>query len=117
MFYVCDQLYCNIRFYRNKSLHLLSHLCSIHVHEEIEFWGIDQNLMDACCLMKHYPELQASQNESRRVLKRNEIDEKIAQEEDFGDTYMGRLRTFLWYLTEYPERTKAARVRFKIIIR
>ena len=61
--------------------------------------------------MKHYPELQASQNETKRMLKRNEKEEKISREEDFGDTLLGQLRTYLWYLTEYPERTKAARVR------
>ena len=90
---------------------MLSHLCSMHVHEDLEFWGINLNLMDSCCLMKHYPELQASQNETKRILKRNEEEEKIAREEDFGDTLLGQLRTSLWYLTEYPERTKAARVR------
>ena len=107
MFYISY----NTRFYRNKSLHVLSHLCSMHVHEDLEFWGINLNLMDSCCLMKHYPELQASQNETKRILKRNEEEERIAREEDFGDTLLGQLRTSLWYLTEYPERTKAAKVR------
>ena len=44
-------------------------------------------------------------------MKRNEEEEKIAREEDFGDTLLGRFRTSLWHLTEYPERTKAAKVR------
>ena len=87
----------------------------MHVHDDFEFWGIDRNLMDACCLMKHYPELQASQNETRRVLKRNEVEEQIAREEDFGDNFIGRFRTTLWFLTEYPERTKPARVRLLTI--
>ena len=50
-------------------------------------------------------------NETKRILKRNEEEERIAREEDFGDTLLGQLRTSLWYLTEYPERTKAAKVR------
>ena len=36
--------------------------------------------------------------------------EERMEEEDFGDTKTGRIRTYLWNLTEYPETGLAARV-------
>ena len=36
--------------------------------------------------------------------------EKRMQEEDFGDSDTGRIRKYLWNLTEYPETSLAARV-------
>ena len=100
-----------LRFYRSGSLHILSHLCSMHMHEDLEYWGINGNLMDACCLLKHYPELKTSQDESKRDQKCKEKEARTALEENFGTSYLGRCRNFLWCLTEYPERSKAARVR------
>ena len=100
-----------LRFYRSGSLHILSHLCSMHIHEDLEYWGIDKNLMDACCALIHYPELEISQKESTRDFKNMQLQARIAHEEVFGSSRMGRCRTFLWNLTEYPERSRSARVR------
>ena len=98
-------------FYRSGSLHILPHLCSMHIHEDLQYWGIDQLLMDACCLPTHYPELESSRKEYKKYQKARQLETTIAREEDFGLTTTGRCRSFLWNLTEYPERNKAARVR------
>ena len=85
----------------------------MHIHEDLEFWGIDKNLMDACCALTHYPELELSQKESTSD-KMNRLSEaKRAKEEDFGETWMGKTRSVLWNLTEYPERSLYARVLYK----
>ena len=36
--------------------------------------------------------------------------DKRKKEEDFGESTVGRIRTYLWNLTEYPETSKAAQV-------
>ena len=82
----------------------------MHIHEDLEYWGIDKNLMDACCALTHYPELEISQNESKRDQTNKQLEIRTAVEEDFGLSKIGRCRTFLWNLTEYPERSQAARV-------
>ena len=82
----------------------------MHIHEDLEYWGIDKNLMDACCAILHYPELELSQKESQRDQRIRIIESEIAQEEDFGLSWIGKCRGFLWNLTEYPERSLPARV-------
>lgn len=86
----------------------------MHIHEDLEFWGIDKNLMDACCALTHYPELEYSQKESTRDKMSRISEGKRAKEEDFGETWIGKTRSFLWNLTEYPERNLFARVNTNI---
>ena len=45
----------------------------MHIHEDLEYWGIDKNLMDACCALTHYPELSHSQKEAIRDQKNVKI--------------------------------------------
>ena len=82
----------------------------MHIHEDLEYWGIDKNLMDACCALVHYPELDLSQKESIRDKENRLMEAAKSQEEDFGPSWIGKLRCFLWDLTEYPERSIYARV-------
>ena len=99
-----------LRFYRRGSIHVLSHLCSMHIHEDLEYWGIDKNLMDACCALTHYPELSHSQKEAIRDQKNRLLEAQRAKDEDFGMDWVGKCRSFLWNMTEYPERSTAAKV-------
>ena len=69
--------------------------------------------MDACCALTHYPELELSQKESNRDKMSRISEAKQAKEEDFGETWMGKTRSFLWNLTEYPEKNLFARVKNK----
>ena len=82
----------------------------MHIHEDLEYWGIDKNLMDACCAFTHYPELEVSRNELKRDQNNKEELTRTSREEDFGSTKIGQCRSFLWNLTEYPERSKPAKV-------
>ena len=81
------------------------------MNEDLQYWGINANLMDACCLLTHYPELKYSQTEAKQDQKRREKEARTALEENFGPTKVGQCRYYLWCLTEYPERGKSGRVR------
>ena len=87
----------------------------MHIQEDLEYWGIDENLMTACCALNHFPELSHSQNESARDKENRKLDARRATEEDFGHAWYGKIRSFLWTLTEYPERSAAARVRYVLV--
>ena len=87
----------------------------MHIQEDLEYWGIDENLMTACCALNHFPELSHSQKESERDKENRLLDARRAIEEDFGHAWYGKIRSFLWTLTEYPERSPAARVRYVLV--
>ena len=55
------------------------------------------------CKENCYQEIE-SQAESEKILQARLLSE------DFGSSSLGRLRSFLWNTTEYPEASLAARV-------
>ena len=103
-----------LHLYRGGKLHGISSVCSMTFHTDLEYWGIDKLLLDACCAVRHYPEMETRRKEyesSKRTLEREEV--KRA-EENFGESWIARCRTVVWNLTEYPETSFAARVIYNI---
>ena len=83
------------------------------IHTDLEYWGIDQQLLSTCCAVKQYPDMKTSQNECERIKRNIKREEKRTKEENFGETSIARCRKTVWNLTEYPESSFAARVRIK----
>ena len=77
---------------------------------DLEYWGIDKLLLNACCEIRHYPEMEARQREYERSMKIRAKEEKRRAEENFGQSYIARCRKVIWNLTEYPDSSTAARV-------
>merc|ERR1712051_170464 len=78
--------------------------------EDIAYWGIDELLVEPCCAVKYYSdieicikELDTEEEEKQREIEREKI-------EDFGPTWYGKLRKKLWDLFEYPQTSKGAKV-------
>jgi len=97
--------------YRLGRLHLnAGGLCPLRTRASIEYWQIDELLLDPCCALKYYPlieecdrETESQEETERKYLERIEV-------EDFGSSPLGRLRKFCWNLTEYPETSMLARI-------
>ena len=101
--------------YRSGHLHLCAANCAFSTREDIEYWGLDILLVEPCCAVKFYPEIEICIKEidTEEFEKNSEIErEKI---EDFGPTWYGRLRKTLWDLFEYPQTSKGAKVGHSIL--
>ena len=72
-------------------------------------------MIDAC--VKYYPERETCTKELEGERKSKEKEARRKKEEDFGDTRLGRLRTWLWNLTEYPETSLGARASKALVTR
>lgn len=98
-------------FYRSGHLHLQPSNCAYTTREDIQYWGIDELLVEPCCAVKYYPEIEICIKEidTEETEKAREIErEKL---EDFGTTWYGKLRKKLWNLFEYPSTSRGAQVR------
>lgn len=88
----------------------MSGICALVTKKELEYWGIDELLLEPCCALKYYPEIELcvkeieGEEESRRKQQQRKL------EEDFGRSRVGRIRKYMWNLTEYPETSKGAQV-------
>ena len=97
--------------YRTGELHAPKNSCSLTFHADLKFWGIDYYLMDACCILDHYSELEAAKAETKMEKEAKARMVQRLKEEDFGSSVIGKTRKFLWNMTEYPESGRPASVR------
>jgi len=79
--------------------------------QDLEYWGIDELLLEPCCALKYYPEIELcfKEVEGEEQSRMKQAERKA--NEDFGHSRVGRARKWLWNLTEYPETSLAAQVR------
>ena len=86
-------------------------MCALVTKCDLEYWGIDELLLEPCCALRYYPEIELCVKEVEgEEISRKKTKER-RQAEDFGPTKIGKIRKYLWNLTQYPETSKAAQVR------
>ncbi|KAL0164789.1 hypothetical protein M9458_040542, partial [Cirrhinus mrigala] len=96
---------CILELYYHGEIHMKRGICPMHFMREMDFWGIDAEYLDECCI--------SSLNELETELK--EIAEKVKTilddlEDDATLTRAQRCQAFLRRLMEKPESSLAARV-------
>lgn len=118
--------------YRTDTFHLTSTSCALVIQKNMEYWGIDELLMEPCCALKYYPEIDTCVNEKqvssltralilfikyyfillcfKGDLKQKKKEKDLAEEENFGNSTIGLLRTALWNIMEYPWTSRLAQV-------
>ena len=89
--------------------------------------------MEPCCALKYYPAIDVCQSEKASIKSCDEAPPSFlaiqdgdleakkraleqAEEEDFGPSRIGKIRKYLWNLTEYPETSRAAQVKFSSVV-
>jgi len=97
--------------YRLGRLHLNSAgFCAMRTKALMEYWQIDELLLDPCCALKYYPEVETCSKEIEGQLESERKYQERLIAEDFGNSTIGKIRSYLWNLTEYPETSLAARI-------
>jgi len=87
------------------------HFFFLLLRQDLEYWGVDELLLEPCCALKYYPEIELCVKEVEGEERSRAKQAERKATEDFGDTRVGRARKWLWNLTEYPETSFAAEVR------
>ena len=94
--------------YRDGRIHVMEHLCPIISEDEFRFWGLDEMLLEPCCLLKHIPRAQEAHNEVIEEINENRRADRKVDEECFKTGPIKTIRQKLWDLLEYPETSRAA---------
>ena len=67
-------------------------------------------IAEPCCALKYYPEIEICVKEQKGEQEAKRKEAQRLEDENFGSHIVGRVRTYLWNLMEYPETSKAAQV-------
>jgi len=95
-----------LNFYRTGKLHLVEEMCVLAFSDDLEFWGIDELYLEACCQHKYHQRKEHVHEEMRKEAESL----KTRDEEDFGDGRCAVYQKFVWDLLEKPTTSIAARV-------
>uniref|UniRef100_A0A672FLJ8 Potassium voltage-gated channel modifier subfamily V member 1 n=1 Tax=Salarias fasciatus TaxID=181472 RepID=A0A672FLJ8_SALFA len=93
-----------MNFYRTGRLHVGEDQCGVSFLQEMEYWGIEEFRINACCREWYY-----RQKEQRESMEEECHFEAHNGEEDFVDAACPVLRHRLWEFLEKPESSRAAR--------
>jgi len=102
--------------YRMGKLHRTLSTCALTYTRYLEYWGFNELHLDPCCAIEYYAQKDCGEKELEGERIAMEIKQQQLKDEEFGNSYLGKIRTFFWTLTEYPEKSFAARVRNVICI-
>ena len=100
-----DAFKCSIDVYYFDEIHIKRGICPICFIKEMEFWKIDQSVLDECCksyLSEKEEELREIANKVKVILEDLDVDQCI--------TGTQRCQKFLWRLMEKPESSLPARI-------
>ena len=100
--------------YRIGKLHRTRSTCALTYSRYLEYWGFEEYDMEPCCAIEYYAQKDAGDKEKEGEIFAIRTNQQQIIDENFGDTTIGNIRTFLWQLTEYPESSLSARVRNNI---
>ena len=67
-------------------------------------------IKEPCCALKYYPEIEICVKEQKGEQEAKRKEAQRLEDENFGSHIVGRVRTYLWNLMEYPETSKQAQV-------
>ena len=96
--------------YRNREIHVCQQSCPLVVQQDFEFWGLDEILLQPCCSLKYFPQIVSAKKEIEEEEKIQSLAREREVEEDFGNSCLGRCRSKLWDIMEYPETSKIAQL-------
>ena len=74
----------------------------------IKFWR--HTFTEPCCALKYYPEIEICVKEQKGEQEAKRKEAQRLEDENFGQHPLGKIRTYLWNLFEYPETSREAQV-------
>ena len=96
--------------YRQEKLHVTDTGCPLVLQASLQYWGIDELLIESCCSLKYYPQLDICQNEKIGHDETNKIAVEKMREENFGSSRTSRFRSWVWDTIEYPSTSGSAQL-------
>ncbi|EDV28730.1 uncharacterized protein TRIADDRAFT_1922, partial [Trichoplax adhaerens] len=106
-----------LNYYRTGKLHKPSNVCGPLFEEELNYWGIDENQIEACCWLS-YREHRDAKDTLRNIefYETDDLEERDVEETFFDriqnrrQTRWQKLKPKLWKLVDDPYSSRSAKI-------
>ena len=96
-----------LNFFRSKKLHVVDEMCVLAFADDLEYWGVDDLFLEACCQNK----FNTRKEHVLEEMKKEATQLKADDDEEWGEGKCMNHQRFLWDLMEKPHTSVAAKVR------
>ncbi|KER20549.1 hypothetical protein T265_10920 [Opisthorchis viverrini] len=93
--------------YRTGHLHILDEVCVMAFIEDLNYWGLNECLLDACCLTRF---VQRKDRMEEDIKKTSSAGLPSDDSEQFGQGKCAEFQRRLWEVVEKPQTSTMARV-------
>jgi potassium voltage-gated channel Shab-related subfamily B member 1 len=104
-----------LNFYRTGKLHLVDNICVLSFHDDLEYWRIDECILETCCQIKYqqkkdniFEEIQKEEEAEKEKEKQPTLTENVYDEDQNCCCCLSGLKRKIWDLMENPHTSKAA---------
>lgn len=101
--------HCVLNFYRTGHFHALEELCVFYFSQEIEYWGICELDLEACCLDWFLERKQNACDRSSSGASSEEISVVSSDLWRFEGTWCSDVRKLMWQTLEDPSHSKCSK--------
>ena len=91
---------------RTGKLHIADEMCTLALGDDLEYWMLDEYLMEDCCSERFFSKRDLVVEEMEETAAKLEVDD----EEDFGTGMFAKYQKQMWDLIEKPDTSPAAQV-------
>ena len=96
--------------YREGTLHSSLDICTMQLHQELDYWGIDEAWFSPCCALRFHQNMKNNRSAEKHFVESNHNKKNEISNDQFGFSRLEKVRKCLWNILEYPETSFAARV-------
>ena len=86
--------------YRSREIHICEQSCALVVQKDL---GLNDLFLQPCCAIKYFPHTVSAKKEMEEEKKERTLADEREMEENFGNSCLGKMQTFLLDILEYPE--------------
>lgn len=97
-----------LNYLSNDRLHIDKSICPYLLRDELNYWHVDEYLVDSCCLNKYFNKRDEVANQ---ILNEEKILYEFNHKDDFGNLFMPRLREKIWNIVENSRTCLAGKVK------
>ena len=99
-----------LNYYRSGKMHVLDNVCPIAFKDELEFWGLNEIVVENCCSLKFFIKKEEVLEEIKKFTPNENINELQEKKNVIKKNCYFAIKEKIWDILDRPETSNIAKV-------